>query len=61
MDIRFLTWNVRSLYRSGTLKTEATESTKYKIDLVGIYKRSNGTRVAVNQQKIIHLSWKFTC
>jgi exonuclease III len=36
MDMRFGTWNVRSLYRSGSLKTETGESTKYKLDLVGV-------------------------
>jgi exonuclease III len=36
MDMRFCTWNVRSLYRSGLLKTVARESGKYKLDLVGV-------------------------
>jgi exonuclease III len=36
MDMRFGTWNVRSLYRSGSLKTVAGELGKYKIDLVGV-------------------------
>jgi exonuclease III len=36
MDMRFGTWNVRSLYRSGSLKTEARELGKYKLDLVGV-------------------------
>jgi exonuclease III len=38
MDMRFGTWNVRSLYmsRSGSLKTVARELGKYKLDLVGI-------------------------
>jgi hypothetical protein len=30
------TWNVRSLYRSGSLKTIARELGKYKLDLVGV-------------------------
>jgi exonuclease III len=34
MDMRFGTWNVRSLYRSGSLKTVARELGKYKLDLV---------------------------
>jgi hypothetical protein len=29
-------WNVRSLYRSGSLKTVSGESAKYKLDLVGV-------------------------
>jgi exonuclease III len=36
MDMRFGTWNVRSLYRSGPLKTVARELGKYKLDLVGV-------------------------
>jgi mRNA deadenylase 3'-5' endonuclease subunit Ccr4 len=29
-------WNVRSLYRSGSLKMVARELGKYKLDLVGV-------------------------
>jgi hypothetical protein len=36
MDMRFGTWNVRSLYRSGSLKMAARELGKYKLDLVGV-------------------------
>jgi hypothetical protein len=36
MDMRFGTWNVRSLYRSGSLKTVARVLGKYKLDLVGV-------------------------
>jgi exonuclease III len=32
----FRTWNVRSLYRSGSLTTAARELGKYKSDLVGV-------------------------
>jgi exonuclease III len=32
----FGTWNVRSLYRSGSLMTVARELSKYKSDLVGV-------------------------
>jgi exonuclease III len=34
--MRFGTWNVRSLYRIGSLKTVARELGKYKLDLVGV-------------------------
>jgi exonuclease III len=37
MDMSFGTWNVRSLYRSGSLKTVARELGKYKLDLVGVH------------------------
>jgi exonuclease III len=36
MDIRFGTWNIRSLYRTGSLKTVARELGKYRLDLVGV-------------------------
>jgi exonuclease III len=36
MDIRFGTWNVRSLYRAGSLKTVGRMLEKYKLDLVGV-------------------------
>jgi exonuclease III len=32
----FGTWNVRSIYRSGSLMTMARELAKYKLDLVGV-------------------------
>jgi exonuclease III len=35
MDMRFGTWNVRSLYRAGSLMTVAKEMSKYKLGLVG--------------------------
>jgi hypothetical protein len=35
IDMRFGTWSVRSLYRSGSLITVAKEISKCKLDLVG--------------------------
>jgi len=34
--MRFGTWNVRSLHRSGSLATVARELEMYKLDLVGV-------------------------
>jgi exonuclease III len=34
--MKFGTWNVRSLYRAGSLKTVARDLGKYKLDLVGV-------------------------
>jgi exonuclease III len=34
--MRFGTWNVRSLYRAGSLRAVAEEVSKYKLDLVGV-------------------------
>jgi hypothetical protein len=36
MDMRFGTWNVRSLYRIGSLKTVVRELGRYKLDLGGV-------------------------
>jgi hypothetical protein len=36
MDMSFGTWNVRRLYRAGSLKTIARELEKYKTDLMGV-------------------------
>jgi hypothetical protein len=52
MDMRFGTWNVRSLYRSGSLKTLTRKLAKYKLDLVGVQK-SEGRGEVLKGQKII--------
>jgi hypothetical protein len=36
MDMRFGTWNVRSMYRAGSLREVAEEISEYKLDLVGV-------------------------
>jgi exonuclease III len=36
MDMGFGTWNVRSLYRAGSLMTVLRELARYKLDLVGV-------------------------
>jgi len=35
-DKRYGTWNVRSMYRSGSLATVTWELTRYKLDFVGV-------------------------
>jgi len=35
-DIKLGTWNVRSLYRTSSLKAEARELVRYKLDVVGV-------------------------
>jgi exonuclease III len=42
MDMRFGTWNVRSIYRAGSLRTVAEEVSKYNLDLVGVQVRWDG-------------------
>jgi hypothetical protein len=34
--MRFGLWNVRNLYRAGSLMTVSRELSKYKLDLVGV-------------------------
>jgi hypothetical protein len=36
MKMRFGLWNVRSLYRAGSLTTVSRELARYKLDLVGV-------------------------
>jgi exonuclease III len=36
MDISFGTWNIRSMYRAGSLRAVAEGISKYKLDLVGV-------------------------
>jgi exonuclease III len=36
IDMRFGTWNVRSMYRAGSLRAVTEEISKYKLDFVGI-------------------------
>jgi hypothetical protein len=49
MDMRYATWNVRSMYRAGSLRAVAEEISKYKLNLVGVQE-------AQNQQANIHFS-----
>jgi hypothetical protein len=46
MDMRFGTWNVRSLYGAGSFMTNAKEISKCKLDLVGIRWDRDGTESA---------------
>jgi hypothetical protein len=36
MDMRFGTWNVRSMYRAGSFRAVVEEISKYNLDLVGV-------------------------
>jgi hypothetical protein len=38
MDLLLGTWNVRSLYRAGSLASAARELARYTLDLVGVQK-----------------------
>jgi hypothetical protein len=43
MDMRFGTWNVRSLYRVGSLMTVSREIARNKLDLAGVQVRLEGS------------------
>jgi len=58
MEIRFGIWNVRSLYRAGSLKTVVTELAKYKLDLVAV--QEVRWDKGGSQQLYIFL-WKWEC
>jgi hypothetical protein len=58
MDMRFGTWNAKSLYRSGSLKTVARELAKYGLLLVGVEEVRWDKHVSEEQQRIILLLWK---
>jgi hypothetical protein len=36
MNMRFGTWNAKSMYRAGSLRAVREEISKYKLDLVGV-------------------------
>jgi hypothetical protein len=55
MDMRFGIWNVRSMYRAGSLRAVAEEISKYNL-VLWEYRRSDGMEVALNQQANIHFS-----
>jgi hypothetical protein len=50
-----LEFRISGVCRSGSFKTVSRELAKYKLDLWE-YRRSDGTRVALNQQLIVHSS-----
>jgi hypothetical protein len=50
MDMRFCTWNVRNMYKAGSVMRVQKETSKYKLDFVGV-RRSDGTEVAPIQLK----------
>jgi hypothetical protein len=52
--MRFGTWNAKSLYTAGSLKTVGSEMAKYNLDLVSV--QEVRWVEADNQQTIIHLS-----
>jgi hypothetical protein len=56
MDIRFATWNVRSLYRVGSLVAVSKELSRYMLDLVGGGSGQMGGQWGPNQRENAHFS-----
>jgi hypothetical protein len=46
MDVRFATWNIRSLYRTGSLMTVSSKLSRYRLDLVGVQVRREDSGTA---------------
>jgi hypothetical protein len=55
MDMKFGLWNVRSLYRAGSLITALRELPRYKLDLRGC-RKSDGRALASNLLENTHFS-----
>jgi hypothetical protein len=45
MDMRFRMWNIRSSYRAGSLMTVSRELSRYRLDLVGVQVRWEGSDI----------------
>jgi hypothetical protein len=71
MDMGFGMWNVRSLYRAGSMKIAASELAKYNLDLVAVQEvrwvegngqsREGYTFLCVNENANHHLLTGFLC
>jgi hypothetical protein len=49
MNMRFVTWNVRSLYKLGSLMTVSRELYRYRLDIVGVHRASRGTLIFLRE------------
>jgi exonuclease III len=60
LDGFFGTWNVRSLYRSGSLTTVARELARNKLDLVAVQEVSweKGSTVRAGDYIFVYRKWK---
>jgi exonuclease III len=56
--LRFGTWNVRSIYRAGSLRAVAEEISKYKLDLVGVQEVRWGGGGTETSRRIYIFLWK---
>jgi hypothetical protein len=56
--MRFDTWNVRTMYRVGSLRVVAEEISKHKLDLVRLQEDNRDRRGEMNKQANIYFSMK---
>jgi hypothetical protein len=56
VEMRFGTWNVWSLYNTGSLKSVASELAQCDFDLVVVRKVRCDARVVASHQMVIHFS-----
>jgi hypothetical protein len=57
-DMRFGEWNVRSLYRSGSITTVVWKLARYKLDLVGVQEVRWDNRKHCNCRGLYFLVWQ---
>jgi exonuclease III len=58
-DMRYGTWNVRSLYGSSSLKTAPKELARYKLDVVGVqevkfFSMEKETKIIYSEQEFLY-------
>jgi hypothetical protein len=58
MNMRFGTWNVRSMYRAGSLRAVPEEISKYNLDLVESTGGQMGRRWHRTSRRIYIFLWK---
>jgi exonuclease III len=58
LDMRFGTWNVRSLCRVGAIKSVVGVLEKYKLDFVGVQDIRWGTGGISNSRQLYIFLWK---
>jgi len=61
MCMRFGTWDIRSLCRTGSLKTEASELTKYNFGLVAVQEVRWNSSHSEPADVYIYILWKWEC
>jgi exonuclease III len=63
MDMRFGTWNIRSLYRAGSILRVSRDLARYKLDLVGVQevRREGGGTETAGENIDVHIAYPHLC